>query len=208
MSSPDEPLRMWCAAMARIPTDYGDFTLHAYQNNRDAKEHLAIVRGTVESARGVLVRVHSECYTGDVLGSLRCDCGRQLQSALAQIAAAGSGAVLYLRQEGRGIGLVAKLKAYNLQDQGYDTVDANLMLGHGADERRYDIAAAILADLKIQSVRLMTNNPAKIESLMALGVCVDDRVPIETGAHPENERYLATKARRMRHLFQVQHEHE
>ncbi len=202
MNSTD-PLRVWCAATARIPTDDGDFMLRAYENNHDHKEHLAIVFGAIEEARGALVRVHSECYTGDVLGSLRCDCGPQLQAALNAIAQAGAGAVVYLRQEGRGIGLVEKLKAYNLQDEGYDTVDANVLLGHAPDARHYDIAAAILADLRVASIRLMTNNPAKIEALTALGVSIDERVPIETRAQPENERYLAAKARRMRHIFQA-----
>jgi 3,4-dihydroxy 2-butanone 4-phosphate synthase/GTP cyclohydrolase II len=141
------------AASARVPTEHGDFELCAYRNNRDDKEHLAFVRGDVANRDAVLARVHSECFTGDVLGSLRCDCGPQLDTALALIAQAGCGVVIYLRQEGRGIGLVEKLKAYNLQDKGYDTVDANLMLGHGADERRYDLAAAILNDLAVRSVR-------------------------------------------------------
>jgi 3,4-dihydroxy 2-butanone 4-phosphate synthase/GTP cyclohydrolase II len=196
-----EPLIVTRAASARIPTDNGDYSLYAYRNNQDEKEHLAITFGMIEGRAGVLARVHSECYTGDVLGSLRCDCGPQLQEALQRIAADGAGIVVYLRQEGRGIGLIEKLKAYNLQDEGYDTVDANLILGHGADERSYDIAAAILNDWKLASVRLMTNNPVKIESLSRLGIIVDERVPLLVPTHAENQRYLEAKALRMRHLL-------
>jgi 3,4-dihydroxy 2-butanone 4-phosphate synthase/GTP cyclohydrolase II len=185
---------------ARIPTRHGDFHLYHYLNTEDDKEHLAFVYGTV-AGDDVLARVHSECFTGDVMGSLRCDCGEQLNRALAQIARAGRGVVIYLRQEGRGIGLEQKLRAYNLQDQGYDTVDANLMLGHGADERRYWLAAAILRDLKIKSVRLLTNNPEKIRALADEGVPVTARVPIEVGLNRENQDYLTTKAVRMNHLL-------
>jgi GTP cyclohydrolase II len=201
--SSDESLRVWQAASARIPTEDGELLLCAYQNNQDRLEHLAIVRGVIADAEGVLTRVHSECFTGDVLGSLRCDCGPQLNAALDMIMGEGRGAVLYLRQEGRGIGLVEKLKAYNLQDEGYDTVEANEMLGHAADARRYDIAALMLADLGVRSVRLLTNNPAKLEALTALGVRVDARVPLEVGARPENERYLSVKASKMRHLLHL-----
>ena len=157
--------------------------------------------GDLEGAEEVLVRVHSECFTGDVLGSLRCDCGEQLNRALEAVAKAGRGVVVYLRQEGRGIGLEQKLRAYNLQDLGYDTVDANLMLGHGADERRYWLAAAILNDLGVQSVKLLTNNPEKIRALTAEGIPVVTRVPIEAGLNSENESYLLTKATRMDHLL-------
>jgi GTP cyclohydrolase II len=151
----------------------------------------------------VLTRIHSECFTGDVLGSLRCDCGEQLAQAMEIIAAEGNGVLLYLRQEGRGIGLLDKLRAYNLQDQGYDTVEANLMLGHEADERDYTLAAAILRDLDVRSVRLMTNNPAKIDSLRALGIPVRKRVPLEGRVTPDNADYLRTKANRMHHLLDV-----
>ena len=195
------PLQVIRAASARIPIDHGELLLCAYRNDYDDKEHLAIVSGDVEGRSGVLVRVHSECFTGDVLGSLRCDCGPQLDLALRAIVEAGVGVVVYLRQEGRGIGLVEKLKAYNLQDMGHDTVDANLLLGHAADSRRYDAAAAILADLGVRSVRLMTNNPAKIEGLQSLGVQVDERVPSHVAPHAENARYLQAKALRMRHLL-------
>lgn len=188
-------------ASARIPIKYGDFQLCYYTNTEDNKEHLAFYLGELDGAEEVLVRVHSECFTGDVLGSLRCDCGEQLNRALEAVANAGRGVVVYLRQEGRGIGLEQKLRAYNLQDLGYDTVDANLMLGHGADERRYWLAAAILSDLGVQSIKLLTNNPEKIRALTAEGVQVAGRVPIEAGLNSENESYLFTKATRMDHLL-------
>lgn len=188
-------------ASARIPIKYGDFQLCYYTNTEDNKEHLAFYLGELDGAEEVLVRVHSECFTGDVLGSLRCDCGEQLNRALEAVAKAGRGVVVYLRQEGRGIGLEQKLRAYNLQDLGYDTVDANLMLGHGADERRYWLAAAILGDLGVQSIKLLTNNPEKIRALTAEGVQVAGRVPIEAGLNSENESYLFTKATRMDHLL-------
>jgi GTP cyclohydrolase II len=161
------------------------------------------VVGNVVGQREVLVRIHSECFTGDVLGSLRCDCGEQLDQAMKLIAKEGSGVLIYLRQEGRGIGLLNKLRAYNLQDQGYDTVDANLLLGHGVDERDYTIAAGILKDLGVLSVRLLTNNPLKIESLQDLGIAVAARVPLQSPVTPENASYLLTKMRRMRHLLSL-----
>jgi len=188
---------------ARIPTDYGEFQLCLYENSKDDKEHLALVMGDVRNKENVLVRVHSECFTGDVLGSRRCDCGDQLHGAMRIIGETGQGVIVYLRQEGRGIGLLDKLRAYNLQDEGYDTVDANLMLGHQADEREYDIAAAILVDLGLRSVRLLTNNPDKVESLLALGIPVRERVPIQAPVHPENVFYLSTKALRMGHQLDM-----
>ncbi len=184
----------------RIPTEEGSFQLSLYDNDKDHKEHMALVYGDVQG-QDVLVRVHSECFTGDVLGSQRCDCGPQLHYAMDAIANEGRGIVLYLRQEGRGIGLAEKLRAYNLQDQGLDTVDANLELGHQADEREYDIAVAILQDLGVRSVRLLTNNPAKIEGLTELGMPVSERAPILIQPNDENIHYLSTKADRMRHLF-------
>lgn len=187
----------------RIPTKSGDFQLCYYQNNLDDKEHLALVYGDVNRQADVLVRIHSECFTGDVLGSLRCDCGPQLERAMQMIAEAGAGVLIYLRQEGRGIGLLAKMRAYNLQDMGYDTVDANLLLGHQPDERDYSLAALILKDLGVQSVALITNNPDKIESLEALGVPVPNRVSILTAVHSENAAYLQTKVQRMRHLMDL-----
>jgi len=188
-------------ASARIPTEYGDFQLCYYTNTQDKKEHLAFYMGNLADAEDVLVRVHSECFTGDVLGSLRCDCGEQLNRALALVASEGLGVVIYLRQEGRGIGLLQKLRAYNLQDQGYDTVDANLMLGHEADERDYSLAARILEDLKVKAVRLITNNPSKISALEAEGIKVTSRVIQNIAVNSENENYLHTKAKRMDHLL-------
>ena len=186
---------------ARVPTGVGEFDLALYMSNRDDKEHLALICGDVRNQHDVLARVHSECFTGDVLGSRRCDCGEQLQKSMRLIAEAGCGVMIYLRQEGRGIGLLNKLRAYNLQDQGYDTIEANLALGHQADEREYDIAALILDDLKIKSVRLITNNPHKIESLAALHVNITDRVELHTTVYPDNLAYLRTKAERMNHLL-------
>ncbi|OGC09923.1 GTP cyclohydrolase II [candidate division KSB1 bacterium RBG_16_48_16] len=188
---------------ARIPTDDGTFQLYLYESGLDGKEHLALVMGDVEGRENVLVRVHSECFTGDVLGSKRCDCGDQLHAAMAKIAQAGRGVILYLRQEGRGIGLKKKLKAYNLQDLGYDTVDANIMLGHQADERDYTIAAHILRNLDVRSVRLLTNNPEKINSLNGLGIPVLQRLPLYGAMTPENSRYLITKIERMKHLLDL-----
>lgn len=188
---------------ARIPTAHGDFQLCYYTNTLDQKEHLAFVMGDVTETENVLVRVHSECFTGDVLGSRRCDCGEQLDKSLQLIAGQGAGVLVYLRQEGRGIGLLQKLRAYNLQDQGYDTVDANLLLGHGADERDYSLAACILEDLAVKSVWVMTNNPLKITALEAEGIRVNARVPLEIAVNADNEGYLLTKAQRMDHLLQL-----
>lgn len=190
-------------AQARIPTDQGEFYLVHYQSRKDGKEHLAVVLGDVAGKSDVLVRVHSECFTGDVLGSRRCDCGDQLTKAMRLIANEGSGVIVYLRQEGRGIGLADKLRAYNLQDQGYDTVEANLLLGHQADEREYTAAALILRDLGVESVRLLTNNPAKISSLQSLGIKISERVPIPGEIHEDNAAYLSTKVQRMHHLLQL-----
>jgi len=185
----------------RLPTVEGPFRLVHYRNDQDDKEHLALVMGDVAQQSDVLVRVHSECFTGDVLGSQRCDCGEQLHTAMQMIAAEGRGVVIYLRQEGRGIGLQKKLQAYNLQDQGYDTVDANLLLGHQADERTYDIAVSILQDLQIRSLRLLTNNPHKLEQLQAYGLAITARVPLVATINAENLTYLTTKVQRMRHLL-------
>ena len=196
----EDPPRVRATIAARIPTRVGEFRLHHFTNSQDDKEHLALVMGQA-TGDDVLVRVHSECFTGDVLGSLRCDCGEQLEQAMAMIAAEGRGVVIYLRQEGRGIGLEEKLRAYNLQDQGYDTVEANLRLGHQADEREYWAAAGILDALNVRSIRLLTNNPAKVEHLTALGVDIRERIPLEPTVTEENAFYLATKARRMRHIL-------
>lgn len=191
-------------ACARIPTDLGEFQLCLYINSADGKEHLALIMGEVQDKDDVLVRVHSECFTGDVLGSRRCDCGEQLRRSMQLIAAEGTGILVYLRQEGRGIGLLDKLRAYNLQDQGYDTVDANLALGHQADERDYTVAACILNDLGVRSIRLITNNPGKIARLSELGLLVTERVPLEATVHADNAYYLFTKALRMNHLLNLE----
>ncbi len=191
-------------ACARVPTDLGEYQLCLYANNHDEKEHLAVVMGEVGGKSGVLVRVHSECFTGDVLGSRRCDCGEQLQRSMQMIADAGEGVLIYLRQEGRGIGLLDKLRAYNLQDQGYDTVEANLALGHQADERDYTAARYILEDLGVGSIRLVTNNPLKILRLRELGVEVVERVALPATVHADNAQYLFTKALRMDHLLDLE----
>jgi 3,4-dihydroxy 2-butanone 4-phosphate synthase/GTP cyclohydrolase II len=198
------PLTVTRTVCARIPTPEGEFQLCTFENNHDSKEHLAIVMGDVQGKADVLVRVHSECFTGDVLGSQRCDCGEQLHLAMRQIARAGEGMILYLRQEGRGIGLPNKLRAYNLQDIGYDTVDANLLLGHQADERDYTIAARILEDFEVCSIRLLTNNPEKIIQLEKAGIKVTERVPLEPTVKPENAGYLFTKVQRMNHLLPLE----
>jgi 3,4-dihydroxy 2-butanone 4-phosphate synthase/GTP cyclohydrolase II len=187
----------------RFPSKWGEFQIFLYEDDRNHKEHLALMCGKVTGEEGVLVRVHSECFTGDVLGSCRCDCGEQLSLSMRLIAEAGAGVLLYLRQEGRGIGLLKKLQAYNLQDQGLDTVDANLALGHQADERDYDIAANILKDIGIQSIRLLTNNPHKIESLENMGISITERVPLLTQVTPENCQYLRTKMERLHHLLDL-----
>lgn len=188
---------------ARLPTRAGLFHIYLYTGGDDGKEHLALVHGQVADAEDVLVRVHSECCTGDVFGSLRCDCGEQLHQALHRLAAAACGVLIYLRQEGRGIGLLDKLRAYNLQDAGYDTVDANLLLGHQVDERDYHVAALILQDLGVRSIRLLTNNPHKIRRLQELGIIVSARVPMNVAVTTENARYLQTKALRMNHLLSL-----
>ena len=196
-------LRITRKTCARIPTQAGEFRLCLYSDSWEKKEHLALITGDVANQWDVLVRVHSECFTGDVLGSLRCDCGEQLQHATHLIAEEGRGVLVYLRQEGRGIGLPEKLRAYNLQDEGYDTVEANLMLGHQADERDYSMAAHILNDLGVASIRLLTNNPEKIEGLQRVGIPVTARVPLQPQIRPENAHYLLTKFQRMNHLLNL-----
>jgi len=191
------------AAETRLPTSLGgEFTAIVYENDVDDYLHVALVKGDVDSGEPALVRVHSECLTGDVFGSLRCDCGDQLRGAMRMIEGEGRGAILYLHQEGRGIGLVNKLKAYVLQDQGRDTVEANEELGFKADLREYGIGAQILVDLGIRKIRLMTNNPKKIVGIEGYGLEVVERVPIEVEPRPENERYLATKRERLGHLIE------
>jgi 3,4-dihydroxy 2-butanone 4-phosphate synthase / GTP cyclohydrolase II len=189
---------------ARIPTRWGDFTAYAYESVLDGEHHLALVRGAVAGEREVLVRVHSECLTGDVFGSFRCDCGSQLDGALARIADEGLGVVVYLRgHEGRGIGLAHKIAAYNLQEQGRDTVDANLELGLPVDDREYGIGSQILVDLGVTTMRLLTNNPAKYTGLGGFGLEIVERVPLETNPNPENLDYLRTKRERMGHLLDL-----
>jgi 3,4-dihydroxy 2-butanone 4-phosphate synthase/GTP cyclohydrolase II len=189
-------------ASARLPTPFGVFQLHGYRSRLDGGQHLALVYGEVAGVPDVLVRVHSECVTGEVFGSLRCDCGPQLQEAMRLVAAEGAGAIVYLAQEGRGIGLLNKVRAYELQDtHGLDTVDANLALGFAADLRDFGIGAQILADLGLSSIRLLTNNPRKIIGLEGYGLQVADQVPIEVDSHPESERYMLSKALRLGHTL-------
>ena len=193
----DELVKVECSA--KLPTDSGTFELVGFDNQLDGKEHIAIVKGDVVGKENVLVRIHSECFTGDILGSYRCDCGSQLKKAMRTIEDKGEGIVLYLRQEGRGIGLINKIKAYKLQDSGLDTVDANLALGFGEDERDYAVAAQMLKALGVKSVVLMTNNPAKIEGLESYGMKVVKRAEIEIKPNEVNEKYLRTKFERMGH---------
>lgn len=185
----------------KMPTDYGVFTAIAYTNQVDNKEHVALVKGKINSAQPTMVRVHSECLTGDVFHSHRCDCGPQLAAALRQIDEHGSGVLLYMRQEGRGIGLINKLKAYELQEQGFDTVDANIKLGFKPDLRDYGIGAQILKDLGIRQMKLLTNNPRKIKGLEGYGLEVVDRIPLQMEENEDNTRYLHTKKDKMGHLF-------
>jgi len=187
--------------VVKLPTDYGDFNLHLYQSKLDGKHHLALVCGDVTSKKNVLVRVHSECLTGDVFGSRRCDCGPQLHQAMRQIAEAGVGVLVYMRQEGRGIGLAPKIKAYKLQEQGYDTVEANQKLGFDMDLREYGLGAQILADLGLKTIRLLTNNPKKLVGLEGYGLKIVEQVPIRVKPNPHNARYLETKRKKMGHLL-------
>jgi len=192
------------AAVAKLPSRFGDFHIVAFWNNRDRKEHIAMVHGPVMGSDDVPTRLHSECLTGDVMGSLRCDCRDQLEVAMHKIGATERGLVLYMRQEGRGIGLINKVKAYALQDLGLDTVDANLVLGFRDDERDYEVAAHMLASLNIGSVRLMTNNPKKIQELAKLGTRVSGRIPHVIPATEWNRFYLETKARRSGHQIEFE----
>lgn len=188
-------------AKAHLPTDHGDFEVHAYQNIVDGKEHIALVKGEWKEYEAILVRAHSECLTGDVFHSQRCDCGAQLQKSMEMIEKAGKGVVLYMRQEGRGIGLLNKVRAYSLQEKGYDTVEANVKLGFQADPRDYGIGAQILADLKVKKMRLITNNPKKRVGLESYGLEVVERVPIEIEPNGVNKDYLKTKKNKMGHLL-------
>ena len=200
--SPAPPPRQ-AQARSRLPTPFAPFDLSVYADD-EGKEHLAITLGDIHGSgeEAPLLRIHSECLTGDALFSLRCDCGFQLEHALQRIAVEGRGVLLYLRQEGRGIGLANKIRAYALQDQGHDTVEANVRLGFPPDARDYGIALEILADLGVRAARLMTNNPRKIAALEEAGIEIVQRVPIECGRNPHNENYLTTKAGRLGHLMQ------
>ncbi|MDB6131291.1 MAG: ribBA [Verrucomicrobiales bacterium] len=185
----------------KMPTDYGDFELHLYRSKLDGQYHLALVKGDVIGSKNVLVRVHSECLTGDVFGSRRCDCGPQLHRAMQQISAAGKGVILYMRQEGRGIGLGPKIQAYKLQERGYDTVEANLKLGFPMDLREYGLGAQILVDLGLKTILLMTNNPKKVVGLEGYGLEIVKQVPIKIKPNPHNAKYLATKKEKLGHLI-------
>lgn len=190
------------AARTHLPTEFGTFTLHGWRETANGREHAALTVGPVDDGLPVLTRLHSECLTGDVFSSLRCDCGSQLSMAMKRLATEGRGVVLYLRQEGRGIGLVNKIRAYALQDAGADTVDANRLLALPDDARDYGVAAAMLQDLGVRSVLLMTNNPSKIQALEHLGIRVDRRVPLLAPRGPHNADYLAAKCQRMGHWLE------
>ncbi len=187
--------------VVKLPTDYGDFDLHLYHSKLDGSHHLALVKGSISKTDPTLVRVHSECLTGDVFGSRRCDCGNQLHAALKQIAEEGNGVLVYMRQEGRGIGLAAKIHAYKLQEEGLDTVEANAQLGFGSDLRDYGLGAQILFDLGVRKFRFMTNNPKKVVGLEGYGIQMVEQVPIRSEANPHNAKYLETKRVKMGHLL-------
>jgi 3,4-dihydroxy 2-butanone 4-phosphate synthase/GTP cyclohydrolase II len=187
--------------VVKLPTEYGEFDLYLYRSKVDGQDHLALVKGEVAGNKDVLVRVHSECLTGDVFGSCRCDCGPQLHQAMRKVAESGRGVVVYMRQEGRGIGLAPKIQAYKLQEQGYDTVEANKKLGYGMDLREYGLGAQILADLGIKNIRLLTNNPKKVVGLEGYGLNIVQQVPIKIHPNPHNAKYLKTKREKLGHLL-------
>jgi 3,4-dihydroxy 2-butanone 4-phosphate synthase/GTP cyclohydrolase II len=194
--------------MVEMPTKYGDFMAYSYQSKITRENHVALVKGDVADGKPVLVRVHSECLTGDVFGSLRCDCGEQLADAMKRIAREGRGVFLYMRQEGRGIGFVNKMKAYSLQDQGLDTVEANRALGFAADLRDYGTGAEILADLGVKKIRLLTNNPKKIHAIEGFGLEIIERIPIQMNYNERNLKYLKTKKEKMGHILTFKDDHK
>jgi 3,4-dihydroxy 2-butanone 4-phosphate synthase / GTP cyclohydrolase II len=195
-----------CVSVVDLPTKYGDFTLYSYMSKITGESHLALVKGDVKTSAPVLTRVHSECLTGDVFGSQRCDCGEQLDMAMKKISREGRGVLLYMRQEGRGIGFVNKMRAYSLQDKGMDTVEANKALGFPADMRDYGIGAEILADLGVKKLRLLTNNPKKISGIEGFGLEIVERMPIQVKANKRNVRYLTTKMEKMGHILNMNDE--
>lgn len=201
LKSAEEDLIVRHVATANLPTKYGHFKIWAFENNRDGKEHVAIVAGDVQGKVDVLTRIHSECVTGDVFGSLKCDCGEQLERALAHINEVGEGIILYMRQEGRGIGLTNKVRAYSLQDQGMDTVEANNHLGFDDDLRDYSVAAEMLHILGVESIELLTNNPKKIAGLLENGIKISERKPIRILANPFNSHYLNVKKNKSGHIL-------
>ncbi|MCR9106592.1 MAG: GTP cyclohydrolase II [Gammaproteobacteria bacterium] len=186
---------------SRLPTQWGDFDMHGFEDAENNKEHVVLTMGDISGDEPLLVRIHSECLTGDALFSLRCDCGNQLRAAMQAIASQGRGAIFYLRQEGRGIGLLNKIKAYKLQDEGADTVEANEQLGFGADMRDYSMLGPMVEHLGVSSVRLITNNPRKVAAMEALSVTVAERITLHTDSNPHNEKYLRTKAGKLGHMF-------
>lgn len=186
---------------SKLPTPFGMFTMHGFSDDETDKEHVVLTMGDISGEEPLLARVHSECLTGDALFSMRCDCGPQLQAAMHKISVVGRGVIFYLRQEGRGIGLLNKIKAYHLQDQGADTVEANEQLGFGADMRDYSILKPMLEYLNIKALKLLTNNPRKVKALQDMGINIVERLPHETGRNPHNAKYLETKKGKLGHLF-------
>src|SRR5699024_734232 len=188
-------------ACAKLPTKYGDFKIYGYVNDITGEHHVALVKGEIGDGENVLCRVHSECLTGDAFGSLKCDCGEQLAQAMRQIEREGRGVLLYLRQEGRGIGLINKLRAYELQDKGLDTVEANLALGFAPDLREYDLSAQILLDLGVRQIDLLTNNPEKLTGLESYGITINKRIPLQMPSSEDNKQYMQEKFEKMGHLL-------